>query len=353
VRRNQDQPLRRGLLAGVTAALLALVGCRSAVEPPPAPASSVQVPRFAFGHIANPLLDVDGQSGFVLAAESDLLLVDAMNQLHGPEPQAGTTVQLLMIGGNLIHNTGSGRDDLQLLCRRLRAASFPVYAILGPRDTRCREPGAATRGQVLTALRGQELPGGQPYYDVQPAPGLHFVVLDTTEPAPGGGGIIGPRQLRWLERTLASIPAEEVVFVFCHHLLTTARPPGLDWRFSEHVLRNAPEVNDLLTRHRAVKLVITSSLGFPIIRTIDGLHHVATPALCHYPCALRRFTVEGNQVQVETLPVSDPKVETLARLQVMEDPRRTWEHYDFSDPEEFMAFLRGHNDHWQGTLTMR
>jgi len=334
---------------------LVVAGCRELEEASGAGEQSVladvepvQLPRYRLAHVGNPLMDFGGRSALMLSADSDMLMYDVLAQLH-----ERSSVEMMMMGGNLIHNTGKGEADLDLFVRRMRDSRIPALAILGPRDTRGSATGQVHRGQVLAALRGHELPEGKPYYSRLLSPGLHVVVLDTTEPGLGRGGYLGRDQIAWLERALAQVPPDEAAIVFGHHVLLPFWEGSTAARFSEHVVENAEEVRAILAANRQVKMVCTSSMGAPSIREVDGIHYVSAPALAHLPCAFRIFTFEGDEILVETLGISEPKLDTLALLAVREDPQSTWRHYGFSDADAFVNFLQGAPGSWQATLRMR
>lgn len=332
-------------------AVMLLVSCQQTRNQPveldprnlPEGNPDLELAEFTFAHVANPLLDWEGQTTMILSADCDLLFYDALDQLHGSQ-----RVDHIVVGGNVIHNTDVGKHDLDLFVHRIRNAEIPSSVMLGPRDTQGATGQQIRRRDVVDRLAGKELPDRRGYYHAKPAPGIHFLVLDSTTQRN-----IDRSQLSWLQRELEGIPADEAAVIFCHHMLFEPWGEELSQRFREHVLTNRDELHEVLANAAVVKMVCSSSFGIAAIRTIDEIHYVCSPALSHYPCAFRRFTVRGNQVEIETLPISEPKVNTLALQALREDPLEVWKHYDFDDPDEFVDLLRGRNEDWQATLPLR
>ena len=130
------------------------------------------------------------------------------------------------------------------------------------------------------------------YYVHDPAPGIRFVVLDTTNPGGYADGSVGARQRAWLDERLAEAPDRLVVIASHHGLstLTNDAPPesaaGAD--LPRHL---ADDVAAVLHRHANVALWISGHTHVnrvtPRPGPSGGFWEMSTSSIAEWPVQAR------------------------------------------------------------------
>ncbi len=150
-------------------------------------------------------------------------------------------------------------------------------------------------------------------YEVEVYPGLRIIVLDTniydTNEArgiPNAAGVVGRRQMEWLERRLDTAAREgAAVLLFGHHSVISHTNSG---RGMTHVIEDWPELTRTMWDGGA-PLVFTGHIHAQDVAALRGnggewIYDVATGALSIYPHAYRlgtvttdgRFKIEGGRL---------------------------------------------------------
>lgn len=163
----------------------------------------------------------------------------------------------------------------------------------------------APSGHGFTEANATE---GTAYYVHDPAPGVRFVVLDTTNPGGYADGSIGARQLAWLGSRLAEAPDRLVVIVSHHGLstLTNATPPatpgGPDPDLPRHL---AADVEAVLHRHPNVVLWVSGHTHVnrvtPRPGPSGGFWEMSTSSVAEWP-------VQARLVELGVTPDGRPVV---------------------------------------------
>lgn len=133
---------------------------------------------------------------------------------------------------------------------------------------------------------------GIAYYVHDPAPGVRFVVLDTTNPGGYADGSVGARQLAWLDERLAEAPDRMVVIASHHGLstLTNGAPPD-DAAGADLPRHLAGEVEAVLHRHPNVALWISGHTHVnrvtPRPGESGGFWEMSTSSIAEWPVQAR------------------------------------------------------------------
>ncbi|MEU5693612.1 metallophosphoesterase [Actinosynnema sp. NPDC020468] len=148
-----------------------------------------------------------------------------------------------------------GHDAYGLLRDLLARFPIPVHLVLGNHD----DPDAF----------GRAFPGAPTRYAVD-YPDAAVVVLDSRRPD-GPGGLLGPDQLEWLDRTLGAKPA----YVCLHHPPVAVGLPLLD----AINLADAADLAAVLDRHPVVRVLaghvhrpVTAPFGRTLVTTAPSTY---------------------------------------------------------------------------------
>eukprot|EP01031_Cornospumella_fuschlensis_P053421 gene53421-65247_t len=117
----------------------------------------------------------------------------------------------VLINGDCVYLHGL-KEDYQTfvsLLTPLREASLPVHCTLGNHDDRKNFIGAMTSAEDVRPLEGRQV-------EVFSSAAVNWVLLDSLDQVNKTPGILGEAQLRWLDRTLRSLP-DRPTFVMAHH----------------------------------------------------------------------------------------------------------------------------------------
>jgi metallophosphoesterase (TIGR03767 family) len=171
---------------------------------------------------------------------------------------------------------------------------------------------------------------GTAYYAHDPAPGVRFVVLDTTNPGGHADGSVGARQLAWLDERLREA-TDRMVVIVSHHGLSTmtndAPPPEEDAARTDLPRHLADDVAAVLHRHGNVVLWISGHTHVnrvtPRPGDSGGFWEVSTSSVAEWPVQARLVELgvdpDGRPVIrttcVDSAAPADPeKAEGLWRL---------------------------------------
>ncbi|BDH44549.1 3',5'-cyclic adenosine monophosphate phosphodiesterase CpdA [Salmonella enterica subsp. enterica serovar Choleraesuis] len=88
-------------------------------------------------------------------------------------------------------------------------------------------------------------------------------------------GELSDYQLEWLEQQLLQEPERHTLLLLHHHPLAA----GCSW-LDQHSLRNAPALNDILSRHSQVKVLLCGHIHQEMDCDWNGRRLLATPSTC-------------------------------------------------------------------------
>lgn len=120
--------------------------------------------------------------------------------------------------------------------------------------------------------------------------GWHFIVLDSTHPAPEGGGYIAKlddEQFDWLEKDLEATPAETNVLVLSHiPILSVAafldgdNAKSGNWNVPGSWMHlDARKINDLFRKHPNVRTALSGHLHLVDRSEVDGVAYLCNGAV--------------------------------------------------------------------------
>jgi metallophosphoesterase (TIGR03767 family) len=185
------------------------------------------------------------------------------------------------------------RDDPMLLSRG------PGRAIPPRADRRIVDRAEYVRAHLDSAVgppghgfTEDNAAGGTAYYAYDPAPGVRFVVLDTTNPGGYADGSVGARQLAWLDERLREAPDRMVVIVSHHGLSTmTNDAPPPEPATTDLPRHLAADVAAVLHRHRNVVLWVSGHTHVnrvtPRPGASGGFWEVSTSSVAEWPVQAR------------------------------------------------------------------
>ena len=121
--------------------------------------------------------------------------------------------------------------------------------------------------------------------------GWRIIVLDSTHPVEGGGGYtarLDQAQFEWLERTLASTPADRPVLVASHIPILAActfldgdNEQSGDWRVPGAWMHiDARRIKDLFHRHPGVRLCVSGHVHLADVVRYLGVTYACNHAVC-------------------------------------------------------------------------
>jgi 3',5'-cyclic AMP phosphodiesterase CpdA len=172
----------------------------------------------------------------------------------------------LFIDGDLALADGQPGDYTTLLSllNPIRNANVPIYVALGNHDDR----------DAIHVAYGLEMPADPDVADrwitVLDEPSVRFVLLDSLQRPNHTPGLVGPKQLRWLGRTLDADKAKPTV-VFVHHNLSN--DPG--------ALNDTEALLAVIRPRTQVKAVVYGHSHRWEPKQDNGLHLINLPAVAY------------------------------------------------------------------------
>lgn len=206
-------------------------------------------------------------------------------------------LDFVLFTGDMFHFPADMEEEMPVLRNALDGLRHPYYCAIGNHDA--EGDGLSKRKRFLgKGIGDRGLAQGSPYYTFSPAPGLRFIVLDSTD-VDGNAyhtwtGHLSDRQLRWLAETLARFRGE-TVFVAIHH------PPLTPYPFMDRLKFAAADrhhLADLLARYPNVQLMLAGHYHFGGRNRFGPAELLLGPSLVEHPHPYRVvdvYQIEGTR----------------------------------------------------------
>lgn len=197
---------------------------------------------------------------------------------------------LIVFGGDNLMNVdgaeGAARADAQLAgwsAALQQSCSLPYLTAIGNHDVLRLDP---TDGKKWAT---DSFGLAQRYFHLDRA-GWRFIVLDSTEPQPGGGykGRLDDEQFDWLGRTLADTPGTTQVCIVSHIPVLAVcayfdgdNEESGDWRVPGAWMHiDARRIKDLFKQHPNVRLCLSGHMH--LVDQVDylGVRYACNGAVC-------------------------------------------------------------------------
>lgn len=198
----------------------------------------------------------------------------------------------VVVNGDLAFKSGLPGDYATLgrLIDAIRAGGLPVHLSLGNHDNR------ENFWQVFPA----EATTRRPLYDRQTAvlstPRANWFLLDSLDTTDSTPGLLGTKQLEWLESTLAARSDRPAILIAHHNLQTGGLVAGL---------KDSAAFAELFVRHRHLKAFIFGHThNWNITQNLHGVHLINLPPVAYVfkearPSGWVRATVTRGGMELE------------------------------------------------------
>lgn len=195
--------------------------------------------------------------------ETNMMVERALAAVASLTPQPDVVV----ISGDV---TECGRPEEYRMAAQMfqRYLRMPVYVVPGNHDR--RDNFREGLGHMPGVLSDPEFV----QYVVEDYP-LRLVMLDSVV-AGAGYGLLCPKRIDFLERTLAAAPEKPTLLVL-HHPPMLSGSEGMD----KIHLRNTAELGALLERHRQVERILTGHHHRAIVGRLGQAIVIVSPAVVH------------------------------------------------------------------------
>jgi Icc protein len=227
-------------------------------------------PALRILHITDPHLHAHREARMRGVKTDDTLVATLAHALG-----AGRRPDVILATGDLVQDeTRNGYERFRELTASIGP---PVYCLPGNHDS------PAVMREVLSAVPFQ-------YCGVAQHAGWTLVMLSTFA-SNDDGGQLAPRELEFLERTLADRQAEHCLIAMHHHPV----PMGSRW-LDGVGLRNADEFLAICDRHSHVRGIVWGHVHQASDRERNGVRLLSTPSTC------AQFRPASEDFALDTLP---------------------------------------------------
>lgn len=222
---------------------------------------------------------------FKLRAESEKLLDDAISQINSIP-----NINFVMFTGDQIDK--SFEKELTAFLPHAQLLTAPWYITFGNHDT-CI--GGYLTPQVyldMVEKANKKFNFKKTYYSFTPQKGYKVIVLDSIiRDRLTSNGFISDEQLKWLEEELNSAE-KDTILIFTHVPLIEP------FESANHRLLNADKVRSIIEKHKNPIGVFQGHYHAAMIKQINNIVYVSSPALVSYPNAFRVITVTNHKNKV-------------------------------------------------------
>lgn len=232
---------------------------------------------------------------------------------HAVEALNEQDLDAVVFTGDLFDESDRIQHDAPVFAEILGDLRHPWYVALGNHDV--EGPHAPRRKAYLADVLGDDglSRSDRPWYHVAIGPGVHLVVLDTTdngrEDYMTWRGHVSDRQLRWLDSTLERL-AGEMVIVALHHPPVEPYPLMDALKFQEADKRRLRRVID---RHRHAPVMLCGHFHMAGCLPFGHASVLAGPGLIEHPHPYRIYELRPEQnlvtFHVEDVPMPEGECE--------------------------------------------
>ncbi len=297
--------------------------------------SSVTFNPVRFAVIADLHLDIDGENGMKMSAESVECLRRTVIDLNAEDDLAFVLVLGdLLLDGEL--------ENARVVKKYLDKLNMPSYVICGNHDFVPPDPKKHRAGftyltidEFVAFFRGHGYnKSGSRYYAKPIVPGLRLIGLDACLPDNPNhwGGILPDEQLQWLDKQLSEY-TDEFNLIFMHHNFirwSEDEQPGRPMQ--NFCIDNDVEVKDLLSKHANAAPVVISGHRHIGLRSKEenGVNYFVVPSLNSHPMRYSVFSLTPQSISWKT-----PMVTALETVHL--EARNNLLKADFWRGEQFKA----------------
>ncbi|MNS29415.1 3',5'-cyclic adenosine monophosphate phosphodiesterase CpdA [compost metagenome] len=203
-------------------------------------------------------------------------------------------LDFVLFTGDMFHFPEDIEADMPALQEALKGLRHPFYVALGNHDTE-GDRVARRKKFVSNNLGDAGLAGGDPFYTFSPAPGIRFIVLDSTD-VDGDSyhvwtGHLSERQFKWLNEQLVKF-RDEMVFVAMHHPPITPYPFMDKLRFDN---TDSYRLEALLKQFPNVQTMFAGHYHFGGRNTFANAELILGPSLVEHPHPYRIVEVQQQE----------------------------------------------------------
>jgi 3',5'-cyclic AMP phosphodiesterase CpdA len=200
-------------------------------------------------------------------------------------------LDFVLFTGDMFHFPEDIESEMPMLQDALKGLRVPYYVTLGNHDVEGDRIGR--RKKFVSANIGDHgLAAGDNFYTFSPAPGVRFIVLDSTDVAGDSyhvwTGHISDRQFGWLKEQLVKF-RDETVFIAMHH------PPVTPYPFMDKLKfdgKDSARLESLLAQFPNVQTMFAGHFHFGGRNTFANAELILGPSLVEHPHPYRIVEVQ-------------------------------------------------------------
>lgn len=285
---------------------------------------------FSFAYLTDAHL-VNGvpDTTYKLTQESQLFLQDVVKQLNASK------VDFVVFGGDQVEGVGRDQVNWQLFLDVVQGLNPPWSFVLGESDL---------KGEPLDKMRtfgpdwkGRGIDTQNPYWSLNPLPGVHVIGLDTSV-ANGTAGEVSEKQLAWLKEDLTT-NKKYFTILFCHHPILPPAPYDGGPPWDQYVIPDGAEVREVIGPFPQVRLVISGHIHINKVQKEGDIWHVSSGSLDVFPCQYKIFKVDATTITMETWQVPLPALVKKGR-KMLEESNLAFK-YNSQQPAQFALLAEG------------
>jgi 3',5'-cyclic AMP phosphodiesterase CpdA len=267
---------------------------------------------------------IKANTSYRLNAESENLLIDAINQIN-----MTPDINFVMFSGDMINR--ARKEELYSFIDIANTLKYPWYAIFGNHDINIGGYLSKKKcSQILSENNPTLKDYNKPYYSFVPKKGFKVIALDTViDTKITTNGEIDKEQLKWLDKELSK-SKNDVVLIFMHV------PAVEPFSSSSHKLLNDDEFLNILSKYKNPIGVFSGHYHATKIIPRGNIIFVSTPSLVSYPNSFRIVKVKNNRnnviFDIKFKETSLKDAQQLAKMLVMQSSM----YYGEDDDRDFV-----------------
>lgn len=200
-------------------------------------------------------------------------------------------LDFVLFTGDMFHFPEDIEDEMPKLQDALKGLRVPYYVALGNHDAE-GDRVARRKKFMCNHISDHGLSAGDNFYTFSPAPGMRFIVLDSTD-VDGDSyhvwtGHISDRQFAWLGEQLKKF-RDETVFIAMHHPPVTPYPFMDKLKFST---QDSGRLEALLSQYPNVQMMFAGHFHFGGRNTFANAELILGPSLVEHPHPYRIVEVQ-------------------------------------------------------------